>query len=126
MIMIDNTETVVWGHEKNQPLVGRRCQSCEGNAPLPHGSGFAECEECGGLGWTGIDPHKPVTAAPGSAEKVAMLSVRYAAGWPLWNEQDGPEPEVPAHLRASDDGASENLLDLLEIDRSSNSVNLAP
>ncbi len=36
----------------------------------------------------GIDPYKPTRAAPGSEKKVLMLSARYAAGLPMWHEQD--------------------------------------
>ena len=43
----------------------------------------------------GVDPTQPTAAKPGSPEKVAMLAARYAAGLPLWHEQDrydhGPE-----------------------------------
>lgn len=36
----------------------------------------------------GIDPGRPTVAKPGSEEKVLMLAARYAAGVPLWNEND--------------------------------------
>ncbi len=36
----------------------------------------------------GIDPMLPTTAKPGSEEKVLMLSARYAAGIPLWHNED--------------------------------------
>lgn len=36
----------------------------------------------------GIDPMQPTSAKPGSEEKVLMLSARYAAGIPLWHNQD--------------------------------------
>lgn len=36
----------------------------------------------------GIDPAAPTTAKPGSEEKVLMLAARYAAGLPLWNDND--------------------------------------
>jgi hypothetical protein len=36
----------------------------------------------------GINPSSPTTARPGSEEKVMMLSARYAAGMPLWHEED--------------------------------------
>jgi hypothetical protein len=36
----------------------------------------------------GIDPVKPTNARPGSEEKVVMLSARYAAGLPLWHDND--------------------------------------
>jgi len=36
----------------------------------------------------GINPSAPTTARPGSEEKVMMLSARYAAGMPLWHEED--------------------------------------
>ncbi len=36
----------------------------------------------------GIDPMLPTNAKPGSEEKVLMLSARYAAGIPLWHNED--------------------------------------
>ena len=36
----------------------------------------------------GINPSKSTKAKPGTEEKVLMLSARYAAGLPLWNERD--------------------------------------
>jgi hypothetical protein len=36
----------------------------------------------------GIDPIRPTRARPGSEEKVLMLSARYAAGVPLWHNDD--------------------------------------
>jgi hypothetical protein len=36
----------------------------------------------------GIDPFRPTVAKPGSEDKVIMLSARYAAGVPLWNNDD--------------------------------------
>lgn len=47
----------------------------------------------------GIDPQTPTGAKPGSEDKVMMLAARYAAGLPLWNEQDcydhGPDRHEP-------------------------------
>ena len=36
----------------------------------------------------GINPGAPTTAKPGTEEKVLMLAARYAAGVPLWHEED--------------------------------------
>lgn len=36
----------------------------------------------------GIDPGEPTTAKPGTEEKVLMLAARYAAGVPLWHDED--------------------------------------
>lgn len=36
----------------------------------------------------GINPCDPTLAKPGSEEKVAMLAARYAAGLPLWHDED--------------------------------------
>jgi hypothetical protein len=36
----------------------------------------------------GINPTKSTRARPGSEEKVLMLSARYAAGLPLWHDED--------------------------------------
>jgi hypothetical protein len=36
----------------------------------------------------GIDPSSPTNAKPGTEEKVLMLAARYAAGVPLWHNND--------------------------------------
>src|SRR6056297_3883036 len=36
----------------------------------------------------GINPGSPTDAKPGSEDKVMMLAARYAAGMPLWHEND--------------------------------------
>ena len=36
----------------------------------------------------GVDPSAPTAAKPGSEEKVMMLAARYAAGLPLWHNDD--------------------------------------
>ena len=36
----------------------------------------------------GIDPGLPTEAKPGSEQKVLMLAARYAAGLPLWHNDD--------------------------------------
>lgn len=35
-----------------------------------------------------LDPLSPTEAKPGSEDKVRMLSARYAAGVPLWHDED--------------------------------------
>lgn len=35
-----------------------------------------------------MDATSPTTAKPGSEDKVRMLAARYAAGIPLWHEED--------------------------------------
>jgi hypothetical protein len=36
----------------------------------------------------GVDPKTPTEAKPGSEDKVLMLAARYAAGLPLWHNED--------------------------------------
>ncbi len=36
----------------------------------------------------GVNPLTPTPAKPGSEEKVTMLAARYAAGLPLWHNDD--------------------------------------
>ncbi|MBX3441964.1 MAG: hypothetical protein KF774_06135 [Planctomyces sp.] len=38
--------------------------------------------------YEGIDPLCPTHAKPGSDDKVRMLAARYAAGVPLWHNED--------------------------------------
>lgn len=40
------------------------------------------------FGTLGINPSAPTTAKPGTEEKVLMLAARYAAGVPLWHDED--------------------------------------
>lgn len=63
-----------------------------------------DCAHCGGQGWFGIDPHMPVQAGAGSVQKVAMLSVRYANGIPLWDQRDGVDGDVARRLAAHHQG----------------------
>lgn len=46
----------------------------------------------------GVNPSQATVAKPGSEDKVLMLAARYAAGLPLWNEEDrydhGPDEAV--------------------------------
>jgi hypothetical protein len=52
---------------------------------------FADYDEALGgrdLRSLGVDPATPTGAKPGSEEKVLMLAARYAAGMPLWHDDD--------------------------------------
>ncbi len=55
-------------------------------------------EELGqdGLAFSGMDPLTPTGAKPGSEDKVKMLAARYAAGVPLWHDEDCYD-HGPAH-----------------------------
>lgn len=50
----------------------------------------------------GVEPSEPTKAKPGSEEKVLMLAARYAAGLPLWHNDDctdhGPSRERQIEL----------------------------
>jgi len=50
--------------------------------------GVASDEEQENYQAMGIDPETPTGAKPGSEEKVIMLAARYAAGLPLWHNED--------------------------------------
>ncbi len=54
--------------------------------------GFAVDDECEfpeiDFEALGIDPACPTEAKPGSEAKVVMLAARYAAGLPLWHDED--------------------------------------
>lgn len=92
-------DLVIWGRVGNRVLLGARCGECGGAGDFFNTSmERIECVHCEGHGWFGIDPAMPIQANPGSVEKVAMLSVRYTSGVPLWNPQDSPEAVVPADL----------------------------
>ena len=47
----------------------------------------------------GVNPLSPTKAKPGSEEKVLMLAARYAAGMPLWHNDDCTD-HGPARVRA--------------------------
>ena len=45
----------------------------------------------------GVGPGAPTAAKPGSEEKVMMLAARYAAGLPLWHNDD--DIVIPKHFK---------------------------
>jgi len=47
-----------------------------------------ELEQVDEFDFTNVDPLNPTGAKPGSEDKVRMLAARYAAGVPLWHEED--------------------------------------
>ena len=49
------------------------------------GDGFFDEEDFLAMG---IDPGRPTEAKPGSQDKVMVLAARYAAGLPLWHNDD--------------------------------------
>ena len=51
--------------------------------------------------FSSFDPMIPTEAKPGSEDKVKMLAARYAAGVPLWHDED-----------CYDHGPADSLLDL--------------
>lgn len=58
----------------------------------------------------GVDPSAPTAAKPGSEEKVMMLAARYAAGLPLWHNDDCYDhgPGSVGNLFVEDDLRDEN------------------
>ena len=64
----------------------------------------------------GIDPLNPTGAKPGSEEKVRMLAARYAAGVPLWHDEDcydhGPTDTVMTEGESFDEEELEVDVDL--------------
>lgn len=71
---------------------------------------FAEYDESwGGASFEelGIDPLVGTEAKPGSEQKVQMLAARYAAGLPLWHDEDcydhGPAGEFVEEDEYDDD-----------------------
>lgn len=49
---------------------------------------FGEPFDDGEFEELGIDPAEPTHAKPGSEDKVMTLAARYAAGLPLWHQDD--------------------------------------
>lgn len=52
---------------------------------MDEAEGEYEVEDFSALG---VDPLTPTNAKPGSEDKVRMLAARYAAGLPLWHDED--------------------------------------
>lgn len=52
---------------------------------MDEAEGEYEVEDFSALG---VDPLTPTAAKPGSEDKVRMLAARYAAGLPLWHDED--------------------------------------
>jgi hypothetical protein len=96
--VMSGENSIIWGFQNGKPLTAERCSQCDGRGFFSEGSvGGRDCNHCSGRGWFGIDPRLPVQGRPGSREKIAMLTVRYASGVPLWNDADGATDE--AHAR---------------------------
>lgn len=57
------------------------------SAGIDHFLGSAEFDEID-FDKLGIDPQTATEARPGTEDKVLMLAARYAAGLPLWNNED--------------------------------------
>lgn len=53
-----------------------------------YGSEYEESFEDFDYAALGIDPITPTAAKPGSEDKVRVLAARYAAGLPLWHNED--------------------------------------
>jgi hypothetical protein len=88
-------DLIVWSRTGGRIRLAARCGKCGGEGRFFAANVESEdCQHCKGCGWFGIDPKVPVEALPGSVEKVAALSVRYASGLPLWNRNDGFDPEA--------------------------------
>ena len=75
----------------------------------------------------------PVRARAGSVEKVAMLTVRYCTGVPLWNPQDGldtprlmPTTKDELLVAISGDNVSASDADQISIDADLGVKSLAP
>lgn len=85
-------DLIAWNRTGTMIRLGARCGECGGTGDFLLDSGDrVVCKHCAGRGWFGIDPKMPVNAPAGSVAKMAMLTVRYASGVPLWNPQDGRE-----------------------------------
>ena len=69
--------------DEMEPELGYAVEGADGSGS--HGEAIFEQIDFESLG---IDPGEPTVAKPGSEEKVLMLAARYAAGVPLWHEND--------------------------------------
>ena len=86
---------IVWSHDGDRLQLGARCGECSGaGRVLASAVQYDDCDACSGIGWFGIDAEKPVMAHVGSTAKVAMLTVRYASGVPLWHSSDGFDADL--------------------------------
>lgn len=87
-------DLIVWGSSNDGCLLlAARCAGCGGAGDnFRSSSQRTTCHACLGTGWLGIDPHVAARARPGSVEKLAVLSARYALGAPLWNSRDTATP----------------------------------
>lgn len=88
-------DLIVWSHSAKRVRLAARCGMCNGAGRFYGANIESEnCEHCNGHGWFGINPKLPVEALPGTVEKVAALTVRYATGTPLFNKRDGFDTEA--------------------------------
>ena len=92
MVNSQSDNLIIWRRSESTVHLGARCGECQGLGRFFHNSiDSDDCRHCHGRGWFGIDPKLPIAAQPGSVAKVAMLTVRYAAGIALFNRLDEPD-----------------------------------
>ena len=93
--MSDIENLVIWSRCGPQLRIAARCGVCGGTGFIRTTlSADTDCAHCAGLGWFGIDPRMPVMARPGSAAKIAVLTVRYVSGVCLFNDRDYNDREA--------------------------------
>ena len=93
--MSNNENSIIWGRHGTEILHATRCDECGGMGRVWSSSfKYVDCEHCASLGWLGIDPRAPTIALPGTVAKIAVLSVRYASGVPLFHEHDYQDPDL--------------------------------
>ncbi|MBB03493.1 MAG: hypothetical protein ACE37I_01160 [Rubinisphaera brasiliensis] len=59
----------------------------------------------------GINPNSPTDAKPGSEDKVMMLAARYAAGMPLWHDEDCYDHAPPMTDEQGEEQFEEELIE---------------
>ncbi len=102
---VQSDNLIIWRRTRNRVHLGARCGECQGLGRFFYNSiDSDDCTHCHGRGWFGIDPKLPISAQPGSAAKVAMLTVRYAAGIALFNRLDEPDSYRPPEDEEDDTG----------------------
>ena len=96
--MSKSENLIIWGRRRSEWLLAARCGMCGGRGQVAKSDlEYVDCQHCAGLGWFGIDPRMPLMALQGSTAKIAMLSVRYAMGVPLFDDRDYKDPELSSH-----------------------------
>ena len=77
------------------------CNTCNGTGDFGRATNgdYLHCPDCGGMGFSDVDPRQPCVHSPGTPQKVAAMASRYAAGMDLWHPRDKLDHDPGVHVQ---------------------------